>query len=663
MLSDTEKRYGFNLDRHQLGAVQTAGDRSLVVGAAGTGKTQTLLGRAIELMERGEKAEHICLITCNWRNAILCQRKMVSYSARNPAAKRVRIVPLSRLVRDFLRSYGARLLGMDPYFSLWSRRESLGAMETAFGGKKGRRFGKQDLVGALEASYLRRSGWSLADQMALTDNLYRDIERAYAGLKSDCNALDEADVIQQSIRALETASEAERDELEWARHILIDDFHMFNRASFRLVQLWLPEDGTLMVASNPDQCIGRASASWHQIQEYFKLSYAAHDLYPLYNNYCTKEILAEFSESCNEALAAGRDHPRPRAMRPPGFLPVVHQVEGDLVDLDRMVLRDINDLLGGGTRPGDIAVLYFSPGRVSRFRTHLAHQGMSYAVLDEEPWDTPDDARWLLNILKLLVNPRDLAAFRIAAAPTHVNKNRVLAPAAILAIADLARKHRLTLVDAAARYVRTMDPDRPEAVGLAFITTLLPLLSRHLESGERSVYDIAETACQELGQFKAAVVKNPGIQRLATLTNFLKYNLSPRKDRRGELAERLDLFAADQAGPMYPDLRAHRFSGQPADALTFSTIRGAMGLTWPVVLLLDVSDENIPGKAPRDTAGWHEQRRLFYTAVTRGTDELHLYTLANSGRGTDWRPTSFLDPVSDLVEYQVESPLWLEDVN
>jgi len=72
----------------------------------------------------------------------------------------------------------------------------------------------------------------------------------------------------------------------------------------------------------------------------------------------------------------------------------------------------------------------------------------------------------------------------------------------------------------------------------------------------------------------------------------------------------------DLAGPPHLD----------EDYLVISTIHSAKGLEWPVVHIPHVVDGAIPIDMALSTPeGLEEERRLFYVAVTRARDELHLY--------------------------------------
>jgi DNA helicase-2/ATP-dependent DNA helicase PcrA len=63
------------------------------------------------------------------------------------------------------------------------------------------------------------------------------------------------------------------------------------------------------------------------------------------------------------------------------------------------------------------------------------------------------------------------------------------------------------------------------------------------------------------------------------------------------------------------------------DYVTLSTVHSAKGLEWPRVHLIAAVDGAFPSDmALRTKEGLDEEQRLFYVAVTRARDELHIYT-------------------------------------
>ena len=58
----------------------------------------------------------------------------------------------------------------------------------------------------------------------------------------------------------------------------------------------------------------------------------------------------------------------------------------------------------------------------------------------------------------------------------------------------------------------------------------------------------------------------------------------------------------------------------------------------------------MPGKVGDHSQRVERERRAFYTAVTRATQRLYLYSVADTGRGAAVRSTRFLDPITHLLD-------------
>jgi len=79
-----------------------------------------------------------------------------------------------------------------------------------------------------------------------------------------------------------------------------------------------------------------------------------------------------------------------------------------------------------------------------------------------------------------------------------------------------------------------------------------------------------------------------------------------------------------------PPVSTSDFADDPSldeDYVVISTIHSAKGLEWPIVHVPHVIDGSLPSDMPlKSSDGLDEERRLFYVAVTRSREELHLYS-------------------------------------
>ena len=326
-----------------------------------------------------------------------------------------------------------------------------------------------------------------------------------------------------------------------------------------------------------------------------------------------------------------------------GGAPVLVEVEGTLREMYTACLEDAQRLADDGMPWEDMAILYRRGDAARRLATQLVHRDIPFQVLGRAPLDTPGDTRLVTALLTLLLNPRDLHSFRIAAAPGHPNRERKLSIAPSLRLHQFVRDSGVDLVEAAKRHLEDLDEGSAEHHGLSWLVGVWEELDDKLRDPRCDVRDLFLLARRRVQQEQPpglSPVEDPGLGDLLRLCE-----ATPRA--RGEtprmqlqrVMDRWSLgFRADLDDPA-----RHR-------GLTLAPIHAAKGTYWKAVFLLDISDGAMPGAVGDYSQRVERERRVFYTAVTRATRRLFLYCAADTGRGAPVRPTRFLDPIVHLVE-------------
>jgi superfamily I DNA/RNA helicase len=80
--------------------------------------------------------------------------------------------------------------------------------------------------------------------------------------------------------------------------------------------------------------------------------------------------------------------------------------------------------------------------------------------------------------------------------------------------------------------------------------------------------------------------------------------------------------------------------------LTISTVHKAKGLEWPVVIVFDCTEGEMPIVNKYDNTCHEEEKRIFYVAVSRAMEQLVIFAQESAGR----LPSRFLKCLQGHVE-------------
>ena len=141
-----------------------------------------------------------------------------------------------------------------------------------------------------------------------------------------------------------------------------------------------------------------------------------------------------------------------------------------------------------------------------------------------------------------------------------------------------------------------------------------------------------ESDLRTIGRLKPSAAINY-IRKAVGYDDYLKAYAEDRRLKPEELMEIADRLAESAAG--FPDLeswmehiRAYeetlKDSRQEARGVTLSTMHSAKGLEYRVVFVIDANEGTVPHHKAGLPADIEEERRLFYVALTRAKERLHV---------------------------------------
>ncbi|HZK74004.1 MAG TPA: ATP-dependent helicase, partial [Clostridia bacterium] len=234
-----------------------------------------------------------------------------------------------------------------------------------------------------------------------------------------------------------------------------------------------------------------------------------------------------------------------------------------------------------------------------------------------------------LSYLRVLVNPKDEAAFARALAIRPDVRDRTIAK-----IINYANEHGLTLLEAAA--------------AVHMIPSVNTRKTR--ESVSRFAYDMlaftGRLGTEEIGELVKDVIHMPhgvaehiakrnselGIERLKVLPD------AARAYERQHEHPKLEEWLKDALLAGRPE-RAAPASGR--GRVFLGSIHGSKGLEWPVVFGVSTEEGILPDSRVGTPAGIEEERRMFYVLLTR-SKRLAIISYSRSREGRRAGPSRFI---------------------
>ena len=626
------------LNPEQLAAATAPDGPLLILAAAGTGKTRTLVYRVAHLVERGVHPWNILLLTFTNRAAkeMLERAEQIIGSAAgdvwggtfHSVANRIlrRHASLLGYQRDF------RILDADEQKSLVG-----GIVKTM--GYKAKDFVKKDVLVSL-ISGARNRKLDLADYLAPRERAQtlgapsEDILRVgsmYEERKRELGAMDFDDLLVNALRLLQEHPDVLEDYRARFHHVLVDEYQDTNALQSDFVELLAAGRENLTVVGDDFQCIYTwRGADFRNIMD-FRTRHPTARVVKLERNYRSFGGILDVANACIEHNPEQFPKTlRPMRNGPADSRPTLLEVYNDAEQTEALVRR-IRAAHGEGRRWSDIAVLYRSHFHSIQLQIALAREGMPHITTSGT------------GVFELAHSKDLLAFFRLA--------EGIGEPISFLRLLTLMRgMGDATAEKVAAKLGGNLNLREP-AVRAALVEAL-PARFRESWAGMDALF--ADYA----GANPAAPPLTPGEATRRFLDVYYRdslrrtYDPESAEDRESdvrELAEQISrapdvrTFLAEVSLLTNVDFAANRTAdGNVPDRVTLSTVHQAKGLEWPVVFIPWVVDGMFPSAkslagedgdkgdgedaASEGADGVAEERRLFYVAVTRARDELTIVT-------------------------------------
>lgn len=600
------------LNPEQLAAVTAADGPLLVLAAAGTGKTHTLVYRVAHIVAQGVPPESILLLTFTNRAA----REMLE-RAKKVAGEQIGNVwsgTFHHVCNRFLRRFGDQL-GYKLDFTILDRDDTRSLIDEGIKGLRvpTRDFPKRDVLAGLFSNAASR-GIDIEDVIGehLEELKVDPIEivrvyRAYGARKRELGAMDFDDLLLNGLRLMQEHADIRAFYQQKFRYVLVDEYQDTNGPQAKLVDMLATHHGNLMVVGDDFQCIySWRGADFRNIME-FPTRYPGCQIVKLERNYrSVPEILAV----ANACIAGNplQFQKTLRATRPTRAKPQVFFLrDGD--EQAQVIAHLVERYRQDGYRLGDMAVLYRAHFHSIELQMALARVNLPYVITSGVGVFEQAHVKDVIAFLRTCAVPHDRLAFERLLGLIHGVGAKTIEGwwqklggvfdsrdekqrAALVALMRPVMRTAWAPIDRllGVFHAEKLETNGGEIIKRFFDGFYYVYLMRVYENGAKRADDVNELAVQ--------IMHSPSVsaflQEVALLTNV---------DHAFNRQER----------------------GVAPDALHLSTVHQAKGLEWPVVFVIWVSEGMFPSSRTLGESGDDaEERRLFYVAVTRARDELCL---------------------------------------
>jgi superfamily I DNA/RNA helicase len=667
------------LNKKQETAAAHRGAAFLLQAGPGTGKTRTLVARVESLLDDGVDPRRILLLTFSNRAAGEMAERIAEKRPQQAAA--LCIGTFHSFGLDILRRFNDRCgLPTDP--RLMDRTEAVELLEIEFprlGLKHYRNLydpsqtvadiltavsrAKDEVVGPQAYLALAQTMRAAATDPAATEAAEKveEVVRVYARyeeLKATSGCVDFGDLVMQPVLLLER-DEAVRTRLQSDYdHVLVDEYQDVNRSSVRLLTALKPTGENLWVVGDAKQSIYRfRGASSFNMARFGRQDFPGGVRDSLDINYrSTSEIVGVFSTFAASMSAADGPTALEADRGAGGARPeVITVADGSLVT--SALVDSIEQFRAAGFRYRDQAVLCRGNDRLSDTGQELERAGVPVLFLGSlfERTEIKD----LVAMLMLLVDRRAMGLIRSACWPEFA----------------------MTLEDAVRVFERVRGADVPPGAwrqGAPDVTpagqAALAALSAALDGFDATSqpWTVLTTLLLDRTRMAARIASSSSVPDQAQgiaiwqFMNFVRVQQNGQGlpiQRLADRVRRLLRLRDDR------DLRQLPAAAQGIDAVRLMTIHGSKGLEFPVVHMVGVNQDSIPGalrppKCPPPNglviggegsqdetaraAHNEEQECLFYVAMSRARDRLAFYGATAKSNGTARPLSKFLDRIGAL---------------
>jgi DNA helicase II / ATP-dependent DNA helicase PcrA len=610
------------LTAEQRAVVEHGAGHARVAAVAGAGKTTTLVARVLHLLERGVPAQRILVLMFNRSAREDFQRRLLDMAPVGQRMPDVRTFhSLGHRLTASLTRWGAlaprQLIAADWQVERLLRQATLDVLED--GDHRDMALEPDTLESLAHFCGLVKAEMVPAARLLERLDLAEGSEHFAAAFERLESLLEEhglmtySDLLYRPLRALESDAALAGRVQGYLDHAIVDEYQDINQAQLRLLALLAGRNAEVMAVGDANQCIYEwRGAHPDTMREHFTATFGAVTDYPLSITFRHGHSLALLA---NHAIAANRRRPDQLCLAAPDNPRTELAVEQGSAAL----LATLEQWQRGGRRLDEACLLVRSWALSVPVQLQLLQAGIPFRLSREDRF-----------VFRLPLVQALAGYLRLARTPSLLND-----PVQLMRLFEqptpfVARERLVALTRYLAQTQRYPERDDPLLAGLK------PIQRRNLKRRWSLLCELPRLAGWPPARLLAHIVDALDAEKV------LK-RAAARREKGEEDVRLLDVLIEQADETRHIDTfieLLERPVENHADGVLITTVHGAKGLEWPLVIVAGVNEEDFPHYSrdnPLTAERLEEERRLFYVGVTRARDRLLL--LHDSG---EHRPSRFL---------------------
>lgn len=601
------------LNPEQRRAVETTEGPLLIQAGAGSGKTKTLTHRIAYLIASHKATPYNILAVTFTNKAAKEMRERVAALVGDNAANRG-FMPYMGTFHSIcvrlLRQDGEHV-GIPRSFVIFDESDRQSAIKRA---SKELRIDEKAFPARVLAGLISSAKNEMIPPSEYASEASSPAARAaaqvyplYESILKEASALDFDDLINRTVRMLQSQTELRKKWQNQFRYIMIDEYQDTNAAQYHLVKLLTNEAKNIAVVGDDWQSIySWRGADFRNILN-FERDYKNCTIIKLEQNYrSTKHIL----DAAHAIITKNEQRSDKQLWTDAGSgLPVqMLQVANERAEGEAIVRRIRNAVDAGYRRYNHFAVLYRTNAQSRSVEEMFMHYNVPYRIVGGQRFYDRKEIKDIVAYLRLIFQPEDRVSFeRIVNVPT-----RGIGAKSIEKFFAWQQGQGYTLLQALT-----------EAATCGMVTG-------KAKKGLSELGDMI-TALREIAEEVPPAALIDSLIRRIEYLQFLSDGTPQGESRQENVKELMSVAQSYQemglAGfleeiSLVSDVDQADFDG---NAVTLMTLHAAKGLEFPVVFMTGLEETIFPhSRALYDQAEMEEERRLCYVGMTRAREELYM---------------------------------------